>query len=385
MLTKTYIHSKVGKGAKPLPARTRTLLLILVLFLIIVFCSSSTTARTQELISPATQTETFNDLYDEVWLLVNDYFLYSERLSSWNAWRHRFDGSMHSIDDAEQKIERMLDSLCDEYTFYRNEGATNKRRQLTSKTNVVSYRMLPGRIGYLHIETFNSEHTVNETEKALLVLSRASAYILDLRQNGGGCIDSAFETFALFNREGLFASMKGRERDRGFSEELRLESDSAITVEQGRELRMHRKPNCTGNKPLIVLTDATTKSAAEMLAGALRDNGRALIVGKRTYGKGIVQRVWELPENTSIKIASAKFFLPSGLSIHKTGLKPDIEVELTAGEIRAANRDHQLSLKSRIDFPYIQSNQFKRVQRHDKLLAQAYKTARQRLITLARP
>ena len=105
-----------------------------------------------------------------------------------------------------------------------------------------------------------------------------------------------------------------------------LSGKEAIIEENGRRELHPREANQIGGKPMVVLIDGTTKSAAEMLAGALRDNKRALLVGGKTFGKGIIQRIWQFDQGTSIKITAARYFLPNGSSIHGVGLKPDVTV-----------------------------------------------------------
>ncbi len=263
------------------------------------------------------------EIYDEIWTLVNSHYLYRSRLQSWAEWRHRFDGRLTSVEKAEVAINSMLQSLSDEYTFYRDQGATTRRQTQGDKRNVAYWDLLDGGIGYIHLATFKSSHCVEETEKALEALADAKGIILDLRDNPGGCIDYALEIFSLFSDEGTFVSMRGVSGDSTYVEQLQLDQEGVKKIFDGSEDRASRRANKSGNKPLIVLVDKTTKSAAEMLAGALRDNGRATVVGTRTYGKGIVQRVWEFANQTSMKMSAAQFFLPTGESINKIGLEPD--------------------------------------------------------------
>ncbi len=268
--------------------------------------------------------EDYEQIYDEIWLLVKQHFLYRERLRHWSSWRHRFDGALTDKDKANDAIRRMLDSLQDDYTFFRDQSATLERKNLSEKSKVVEYRMLNNTIGYIHIDTFNSNLSPGETRQALTMLSQARGLILDLRDNWGGSIANAFDVFALFARTGKFVTMRGTEEEADLCEEMVLENDRCLTITNGNTAISNRLANLTGNKPLVILVNGYTKSAAEMLAGALRDNGRATIVGSRTYGKGIVQRVWEFPNNTSIKITSARFYLPGGSCIHKIGILPDM-------------------------------------------------------------
>jgi C-terminal processing protease CtpA/Prc len=262
--------------------------------------------------------------YDEIWSLIESNFLYRDRLKNWDSWRHKFDHKMKSRAEAQKAITEMIESLGDEYTFFRDETTTEENKNLRHKTKVVDYKMLEGQIGYMHISTLNSMFCVPETRNALIELSQAHGLIVDLRDNWGGSINTTFDVFSLLTGTGKFVSMKGTTDSAEYTEELSLSETSAVTTTDGVETSNIREFNLAAGKPLVVLVNESTKSAAEMLAGALRDNGRALVLGSRTFGKGIVQRVWEFPNNTSIKISSARYFLPNGGDVHRVGLTPDL-------------------------------------------------------------
>lgn len=276
----------------------------------------------------ATSCDDNEQMYDEIWTLIDRHFLYRDRLKNWNNWRHKFDGRMATKQAGQDAINNMLDSLDDEYTFFRDQSATEERKNLRLKPQVVEHRMLEGNIGYLKITTFNSLYCVPETRQALSELSSANALVLDLRDNWGGSITTTYDVFSLLSNSGKFVSMRGTTNKADYVEEMFLSADSSITITDGVAVATPREFNISGGKPLAVLVNENTKSAAEMLAGALKDNGRATVIGCRTYGKGIVQRVWEFPNNTSIKISSARFFLPGGANIHRIGVVPDLIVTI---------------------------------------------------------
>ncbi len=273
-------------------------------------------------------------MYDEIWTLIDRHFLYRDRLRSWNNWRHKFDGRMKTRQASQDAINTMLDSLGDEYTFFRDESATEERKTLRQKPQVVEHKMLEGNIGYIKITTFNSLYCVPETRQALAELSRANALIVDMRDNWGGSITTTYDVFSLLSNSGKFVSMRGTTNRADYVEEMVLSENSSLIITDGVELETPRQFNMSGGKPLAVLVNENTKSAAEMLAGALKDNGRATVIGCRTYGKGIVQRVWEFPNNTSIKISSARFYLPGGANIHRVGVIPDLLVNSATGTKR---------------------------------------------------
>lgn len=274
--------------------------------------------------------------FDKIWDLVRQNFLYEERLKGWDDWRLRYCGRLHSVKDIEGAANAMLDSLMDEYTFFRNSELTGARHMEAREKNVVSSRALRGGTGYIKIRTFSSKSCVGETRRALERLSSCRAYVLDLRDNWGGCIDDAYQVFEMFCSSGSFVKMVGREDDTLYTEELSLSSSRAIKRKNGLVSLSSRLPNMTGEKPLVVLVNDGTKSAAEMVAGALKLNGRAALVGVTTYGKGVVQQVWDFDNGTSVKITSARFFLPGGVAIHGQGIKPDFLVRTNGA------RDYQL-------------------------------------------
>jgi C-terminal processing protease CtpA/Prc len=264
--------------------------------------------------------------YEQAWDLVDRYFLYRERLGGWSLWKTHFQGQLNTPDDAQSAIDKMISSLKDDYTYYRDTDATTQRQQEEDEHDVVKSRMLPGNIGYMHLSTFNSKNCIDEASEALEHLSPAHAYILDLRSNKGGSITNAFHFFSLFVNQGKFVKMSGFADGTPDQEELSLLPHRTLCSKDGITTLSYRETNLTGNKPLIVLVDGTTKSAAEMVAGALRDDGRALLLGTKTFGKGVIQRVWEFDDGTSIKITAARYYLPHGESPHGVGLKPNLVV-----------------------------------------------------------
>lgn len=269
----------------------------------------------------------YEQVYDEIWQLVDQHFLYRDRLQGWDKWRHKYDSRLNSGKRLDEAVSTMLGSLKDNYTFYRDSEETSARKALDDEKGVVTYKRLPEDIGYIRISGFCSKLCVQELRQAFQALSDCHGYVLDLQDNNGGCVDIAFETFAMFSPCGDFVSMKGSSVLESKTEKWYLDKDQAVTEASDEITKTPREPNYTGNKPIVVLINKETRSAAEMMAGALQDNGRAVLLGKQTFGKGIVQRVWDLPDNTSVKISAAFYYLPLGRSIHGVGVKPDIEID----------------------------------------------------------
>jgi carboxyl-terminal processing protease len=167
-------------------------------------------------------------------------------------------------------------------------------------------------VGYVRILQF-SETTTPDLEKAIAALSiqnkgELKGLILDLRNNPGGVLEAAVGVSDVFLNEGVIVSANGRTAD------ARFEMDA----QPGDELH---------GAPLVVLVNGGSASASEIVAGALKDHHRATIVGRQTYGKGSVQTVMPLSDGHAIKLTTSRYYTPSGASIHKTGITPDVVVD----------------------------------------------------------
>ena len=167
----------------------------------------------------------------------------------------------------------------------------------TIRTNPIPYyNMVNDSIGYIFISTFSMDGCSKDVKKALIELKQrgATSLILDLRGNGGGLLSEAVKVVNFFVPKGL-----------------------EIVVTKGKFKQMDNTYRTTSEPidleiPLTVLVDGSTASAAEILSGALQDLDRAVIVGNRTFGKGLVQTLRYLPFNSSMKITTAKYYIPSG-------------------------------------------------------------------------
>lgn len=154
-------------------------------------------------------------------------------------------------------------------------------------------------VGYIPLQTFN-ENTADEVSAAVDSLTRAGAkgLVLDMRDNGGGIVEQALETSSLFLGDGQeIVSVRSRNQP---TETVRS---------TGHHLAL--------SIPLVVLVDGGSASATEIVAGALQDHDRALVVGTTSFGKGLVQSVYELPNNYQLKLTTGKWYTPSGRSIHR--------------------------------------------------------------------
>ncbi|MHB8137272.1 MAG: S41 family peptidase [Smithellaceae bacterium] len=177
----------------------------------------------------------------------------------------------------------------------------------------VKAKTYDGHIGYIRIASFH-ERTAADLRKALADLNSKSnptkGLVLDLRNNPGGLLSQAIEVSDMFLKSGIIVSTRGRTKN--------METKTPARDDGGREVTI----------PMVVLVNEGTASAAEIVAGALQDNGRALIAGTQTFGKASVQTVIRLEDGSALKLTTARYYTPKGRSIQAEGIKPDLVVKL---------------------------------------------------------
>ena len=174
-----------------------------------------------------------------------------------------------------------------------------------------------GKVGYIRITTF-SEQTTPGLEKAVAELQAEhgndlQGVILDLRNNPGGLLREAVSVSDAFLEKGEIVSTRGRQGNQ----------NSRYFAKSGDLL---------DGLPLVILINSGSASASEIVAGALKDHKRAVIMGTRSFGKGSVQSIIPMPGHGAIRITTARYYTPSGVSIQSTGIAPDIDVELSVVE-----------------------------------------------------
>lgn len=347
------------------------------------------------------------DLYDEVWKLVNTKYVdANENNQDWHKWRHKYDMVIHNDKDAYVAIETMLASLNDPYTRFldpeefadetqsisgtlfgigvqigvkddklmviapientpadkaglksndliieinskstkgmsvkdaadlirgpkgtpvtlliKREGVVQKAYTiLRDKIDVKSVSIVVPKeanvdknIGYIRLNSFLSHTAGAEVREALNKLSDKDGYILDIRSNPGGLLTNAISISDMFLSSGLIVSTV----DRDGYKETQKSGNNPITT-----------------KPLVVLIDGGSASASEILSGALKDNGRATLIGTKSFGKGLVQEINKLPGGSGANITTQKYLTPNGTDINKKGITPDIEVKNTEQDIK---------------------------------------------------
>ncbi len=196
----------------------------------------------------------------------------------------------------------------------------------TIRVPLVTMRMEQGNIAYIQLFNFLGDVDQEFQKVARQALGQgAKKVVLDLRNNAGGFLDSAIETASFFIPEGEVVAIE----------------DFGNNGKQRNEFRSNGY-RYFQNMPVVVLIDGGSASAAEIVAGALKDTRNVPLVGEKTFGKGSVQEVLDLANNTSIKITVAKWLTPSGASIHEQGIEPTVKVEMTAQD-REDGNDPQLA------------------------------------------
>jgi len=169
-------------------------------------------------------------------------------------------------------------------------------------------------VGIININTFVNANTGDSVRAAIAGIQKSLGrdplgYVIDLRSNPGGLLDQAIDVSDIFLDRGEIVSQRGREKN-----DIERRYATATPADLAHGL------------PIIVLVDAGSASAAEIVAGALQDQKRALVMGEKTFGKGSVQTVLELSDDTALKLTTARYFTPSGKSVQEGGIKPDILV-----------------------------------------------------------
>ena len=193
----------------------------------------------------------------------------------------------------------------------------------------INYKMLEGNIAYIQITDFDGGAAKEFKENyEKLEKEGAKSLIIDLRDNGGGVVDEAIDILEMIC-------------DKGST--LLIETDK-----NGKELITKSEKNPIINMPIAVLVNENTASASEILAGALKDNHKATIIGTTTYGKGVIQSLMKLSDGSGLKTTIAEYCTPNRNRINKIGIEPDIKVELP-DDIKELTEEKDLQLQRAIE------------------------------------
>ena len=222
-----------------------------------------------------------------------------------------------------EAVELMRGEIGSEIELMVLSDGDDKPHQVTLERDKIQLHSVKSRIlepglGYLRISQFQN-NTGNDARKALDKLAKEDTLrglVLDLRNNPGGVLGGAVEVADLFMDNGLIVYTQGREKS----------SRSDFNAKPGDRLN---------GMPMVVLVNGGSASASEIVAGALQDQGRAIVVGNRTFGKGSVQTVLPLSKDKALKLTTARYYTPDGRSIQAEGIEPDIAVDVvTKLEVR---------------------------------------------------
>jgi len=208
----------------------------------------------------------------------------------------------------------------------RREGVSNlldlSLTREVIKIQSVKARILEKGFGYLRITQFQ-ERTDDDVREALAALEKQNGgplagLVLDLRNNPGGLLTQAIKVADEFIDSGLVVYTDGR-------------------LENQKQKYFAHKSNTRADFPMVVLVNAGSASASEIVAGALQDHKRAIVLGTQTFGKGSVQTILPLEENAAIRLTTARYYTPNGRSIQATGITPDIVIENVPPGVKSAS------------------------------------------------
>jgi carboxyl-terminal processing protease len=220
-------------------------------------------------------------------------------------------------------------------------------REVIKVESIRGTRVIDGATGYIQIVDF-SDHTGEQFDDALndLLKKGIDSLVIDLRNNPGGLLDAAVEVAEPFFKKGeLIAYTEGRNPS---------DKETYLSETEGEPLHL----------PVAVLINGDTASAAEIVTGALKDAGRAVVVGERSYGKGSVQTIFKLKNGEGLRLTTAHYFTPSGVKINAQGVSPQVEVVLTSDDDRKIERQisrpditDAADFKERFEFAPIEDRQ----------------------------
>ena len=230
---------------------------------------------------------------------------------------YKVDGEDVTGLDLDTVVSKIRGEIGTEVTITVLRGENKKEYTATAtraliENETVVYEMKPGKIGYLRVTQFE-DVTLEQFKNAMQDLNKQGmkGLVIDLRSNPGGNLKTVCEMLDLILPEGNIVSIKDRA---GNTQSYTSDANTMLDV------------------PLVVLTNGYSASASEIFAGAVQDYKIGTIVGTKTYGKGIVQNVFQLADGTAVKLTCYEYFTANGRNIHKKGIEPDVKIEYKVDE-----------------------------------------------------
>ena len=232
------------------------------------------------------------------------------------------DGVEYTVDEMDEAVKHIKGDKGTTVTLgIMSEGEGRVRDVKITRDEIHMESVITGSIGdiaYIGLTQFE-ENTVDEFTEAMKAAAGKKGLILDLRGNPGGILEAAV----------------------GISDQLLPEADIVSAKDnRDKEVFHYTSDEESWNKPIVVLVNGGSASASEIVAGALKDNKAATLVGEKTYGKGVVQTLVPLPGGGGIKLTTSEYFTPSGVSIQDKGIEPDVKVSLPE-DVQAIGLEHR--------------------------------------------
>lgn len=232
------------------------------------------------------------------------------------------NGVEYTVDEMDEAVKHIKGDKGTTVTLgIMSEGDGRVRDVKITRDEIHTESVITGSIGdiaYIGLTQFE-ENTVDEFTEAMKAAAGKKGLILDLRGNPGGILEAAV----------------------GISDQLLPEADIVSAKDnRDKEVFHYTSDEESWNKPIVVLVNGGSASASEIVAGALKDNKAATLVGEKTYGKGVVQTLVPLPGGGGIKLTTSEYFTPSGVSIQDKGIEPDVKVTLPE-DVKAIGLEHR--------------------------------------------
>lgn len=265
----------------------------------------------------------YQSIYNEAWDIAGKSF-YDSTMNhqDWTRWKKHYSGRIKTQEDLEIAIESMLASLDERYTRYlpkidfseEHSDIHDEQQSLYTKTRYFRTR-IPKDIKYLRIDSMMNKNLTEEVKNFIEESEKdknLKGYIIDLRDNGGGLVKNASDIASLFMNDKIVLYAKTNSRD----------------------VKNTTKPDgCMTTKPVVILVDENTASACEVFTGAMRDNDRAYVIGTTSFGKGVIQKIFKLSDDSGVHVTVMAYYTPKWKEINKKGIKPDEEVFFTRKDV----------------------------------------------------